>query len=283
VPAPRISVVVPTRGRPRQLAECLAALGRSTLDVEVVVVADGEDVEKPPGADGVVWRSQQRAGPAAARNHGARVAQAPVVAFTDDDCRPRPDWAVRMLERVEREPDALVGGRVRNGLGENLWSEASQLVLDVVVDMYNGRPGMPGFVPSSNIAMRRDAFWEIGGFDERFSTAAGEDRDFCDRCFAAGHPVVLEPAAVVDHFHALDLRRFARQYAAYGRGEITYRAVSRERGPMLNVIDESFYLRLLQASLRRGPVRGVALAALVALSQAVFMTNFWVARRRACA
>src|SRR4051794_39848197 len=220
VPGPRISVVVPTRGRPTQLDACLSALGRSTLPAGTLgigVVGGGEGVAPPSGALPVVWRSQPHGGPAAARNHGARVAQAPVIAFTDDDCRPRPDWAERMLARVEREPDALVGGRVCNGLPDNLWSEASQLVLDVVVDMYNGRPGMPGFTPSSNVAMRRDAFEAIGGFDERFRTAAGEDRDFCDRCFAAGHPIVLERGAVVDHYHALDPRRFARQYAAYGR------------------------------------------------------------------
>jgi GT2 family glycosyltransferase len=288
VPGPRISVVVPTRGRPAALAACLAALARSTLDaeaLELVVVGDGDDVAPPPqGAGGrfpLVWRPQPQGGPAAARNHGARVARAPVLAFTDDDCRPAPDWAERMAERVERDPAALVAGAVRNGLPRNLWSSASQLVLDVVVDMYNGRPGLPGFAPSSNIAMRRETFTAAGGFDERFRTAAGEDREFCDRCFAKGHPLVLEPAAVVEHFHHLDARRFIGQYAAYGRGEVTYRAVSAAGGGQANVIDESFYLRLLQASLSHGPVRGAALAILVAASQVAFMASFWAARRRA--
>ena len=281
-------MVVPTRGRPAALADCLAAVGRSTLApdaLEVVVVGDGEDVDPPPaGAAGrvpLVWRPQPRGGPATARNHGARAARAPVIAFTDDDCRPAPDWAERMAARVEERPEAVVAGRVRNGLPRNLLSAASQLVLDVVVEMYNGRAGMPGFAPTSNIALHRDAFTAVGGFDERFRTAAGEDREFCDRCFARGHPLVLEPAAVVEHFHRLDPRGFVRQYAAYGRGEVTYRAVSAEGGGQANVIRESFYLRLLLASLSHGPLRGPALAILVAASQVVFMASFWAARRRA--
>lgn len=40
----------------------------------------------------MVWLSQSPKGPAAARNHGARVARAPILAFTDDDCIPAPDW-----------------------------------------------------------------------------------------------------------------------------------------------------------------------------------------------
>jgi GT2 family glycosyltransferase len=279
---PRISVCVPTRGRPFALARCLAALGRSTLTaeaLEVVVVGDGPEVEAPvPGAAGdvpVVWRTRPRGGPAAARNLAAHLAGAPTIAFLDDDCVPAEDWAERILAAVDAAPDSIVAGRVRNGLPENRWATASQLVLDVVVDMYNARPGEPGFAPTSNLAMRRDVFTAIGGLDERFRTAAAEDREFCDRSHDAGHALVIEETAVVEHFHDLDARSFVSQAASYGRGEVTYRAVCAERGRRPNVVRRSFYMKLLLAGLSYGPRRGVPLVCLAATSQLVFLANYW--------
>jgi len=279
---PRISVCVPTRGRPHALARCLAALGGSTLapgELEVVVVGDGPDVEPPaPGAAGelpVVWRTRPRGGPAAARNAAAELARAPTIAFLDDDCVPAADWAERILARVDAEPDAIVAGRVRNGLPDNRWATASQMVLDVVVEAYRERPGEPGFAPTSNLAMRRSVFLGLGGLDERFRTAAGEDREFCDRSHDAGHPLVIEETAVVAHFHDLDARSFVSQAASYGRGEVTYRAVCAERCRKPNVVKGNFYVRLLLAAFSYGPRRALPLALLAAASQLVFLANYW--------
>lgn len=273
---------VPTRGRPAALGRCLAALGRSTLssdELEVVVVGDGPDVEPPPpGAAGelpLVWRTRPRGGPAAARNLGAELASAPTVAFLDDDCVPAAGWAERLLAGVEAAPSAIVAGRVRNGLPRNRWAAASQMVLDVVVEMYNARPGQPGFAPTSNLGMRRDVFMGLGGFDERFRTAAAEDRDFCDRAHAGGHSLVMEETAVVHHFHDLDARSFLSQAASYGRGEVTYRALCAERGQRPNVVTRSFYLELVLAALSHGPRRALPLVCLAALSQLVFLANYW--------
>jgi len=246
-----------------------------------VVVGDGRDVEAPsPGAAGdvpVVWRTRPRGGPAAARNLAAELASAPALAFLDDDCVPAADWAERILAQVDAAPEAIVAGRVRNGLPENRWATASHMVLEVVVDLYNARPGEPGFAPTSNLAMRRDVFMALGGLDERFRTAAAEDREFCDRSYDAGHPLVMEETAVVEHFHDLDGRAFLAQAASYGRGEVTYRAVCAERGRRPNVVRRSFYLQLVLAALAHGPRRAVPLVGLAAASQLVFLANYWSA------
>jgi GT2 family glycosyltransferase len=284
---PAISVVIPTRGRPGALAACLAGLGRSTLApeaLEIIVVGDGEDVSGPAadaaGRFGFEFHTQPHSGPAAARNRGARLARAPVVAFTDDDCVPVPAWAERMHAEVTANPSAVVAGVMRNGLPGNPWSSAGQLVHELVIDMYNGRPGWPGFAPTSNIAMRRDVFEALGGFDERFRSAAAEDREFCDRCFAEGHALLLTDTAV-DHFHHLDARGLWRQFEAYGRGERTYRAVCAERGRPPNLIRHHFYRKLVARALspRRTP-RGPGLAARALLSQIAFKVGDWGARRR---
>jgi GT2 family glycosyltransferase len=281
-PAPQISVVVPTRGRPAALATCLSALERSTLGpdrMEVVVVGDGEDVARPPsGRIPVRFLSQPRRGPAAARNLGARDARARVLAFTDDDCAPARAWAERMLAHVRERPDAVVGGRVSNALPENPWSAASHLVLDVVIDMH-AAPGVPGFAPTSNLALTRELFHELGGFDERFPSAAAEDREFCHRSFASGHPFVLAAEARVDHFHELDARSFLRQSIAYGRGEVTYQAVASARGAPDPA--RGFYPRLARAAIGLGARRGVRVAWRAMVGQVAFNAAYWAGRLRA--
>lgn len=285
---PRLSIVVPTTAdRSAVLRRCLAAIGRSAMppgELEVVVIGDGEDVPAPPpgsaGAVAVRFAAQPHAGPAAARNHGARLAGASVLAFTDDDCVPLPGWAPRLLAAVEARPEALVGGHVRNGLPGNPWAEASHAVLEAFTDTYNARRGAPGFAPTCSIAMRRDVHARLGGLDERFRTAAAEDRDLCHRAALAGHPTVVERRAEVEHLHALDLRSFLRQSMNYGRGEVTYRRMAAEDGREPDVMTDRFYRVLVLRALRRGPRRGLPLLGRIVASQAAFRLAFAVALRR---
>src|SRR2546423_11745318 len=103
---PVVSVVIPTRGRAERLAGVVAALEqqRDVNAFEVIFVDDAspdgtrDELERLRSASGipiVVQTLDRQRGPAAARNVGWRTARAPVVAFTDDDCRPAPDWLGR--------------------------------------------------------------------------------------------------------------------------------------------------------------------------------------------
>ncbi len=260
---PRLSIVIPTRRRPQALARCLRALAASDLDpnaFEVVVVLDGDDVVPPEAPRGLPLRvlAGERSGPAAARNRGAAAARGDVLAFTDDDCAPAPEWARRLLEQVDARPDALVGGRFVNALRDNGWAEASHLVLDVVVEQTVRRGAAIAFVPSANMALRREVFTQVGGFDERFPHAAAEDRDLCARCMEAGHPIVLAPDAIVHHHHDLSAAGFWRQHAAYGAGAVTYQRARRARGRGAALSSGGLYRALAAAALRRGQLARVA-------------------------
>ena len=101
----RVSVVVPTCGRRELLERCLDALERQSLErgrYEVIVIEDRE-----------------RRGPAWARNQGWRRSRAPVVAFTDDDCVPAPDWLLRGLKPFDDERADVVCGRIVMPLPEH--------------------------------------------------------------------------------------------------------------------------------------------------------------------
>ncbi|HEX7250646.1 MAG TPA: glycosyltransferase family 2 protein, partial [Burkholderiales bacterium] len=94
-PRPDVSVVVPTCGRPQLLERCLAALHRQTLAAERYEIVVVEDTT--------------RSGPATARNRGWRAARAAVIAFTDDDTIPGPDWLAEGLRAIEAGADAATG------------------------------------------------------------------------------------------------------------------------------------------------------------------------------
>jgi GT2 family glycosyltransferase len=248
--------------------------------MEVVVVADGPDPRVGPVIAG--WRptagaeirllTQARSGPATARNLGARHAHGDLVAFTDDDCLPTRQWATLLVGALEREPGALVGGRVVNGLTSLPSAEAAQLVIDVVQAHYSSRARPGRFLTSNNVALSRAAFLALGGFDEVFTGAAAEDRDLSERAADAGYPIV-HCAALVEHRHALTPASLWRQQYNYGRGARTLarRRAERRAPPVLP--EPTLYAELLAAAWRAGssgPAGSLRMVGLVALTQAAY-------------
>ena len=232
------SVIVPTYNRPRQLARCLDAL--STLRAppagfEVVVVDDGsqppvkQSLRSIPIRTRVRWLRQANGGAAAARNLGIRAARGRFCAFTDDDCTPEPDWLLHFHRAFDTSEDALLGGHTINDLGGHFFSDASQLILDVCYAYYNGAGRGATFFASNNVAVERRRLVALGGFDPVFRGAGAEDRDLCDRWRHHGGPLRHVPGARVRHSHALDLRGFARQHFAYGRGAAHFHAARQRR------------------------------------------------------
>lgn len=285
---PLVSVVIPTFARPRPLRNCLDALVRQTLpttDYEVVVVDDGS----PTPAEAVVAEfsprlavrvvRQHNAGPAAARNRGAREASAPLVAFTDDDCRPRPEWLERMLAGQREHDGALVGGATVNGLPDEVFAATSQLIVDLVYEHFNADPDRAYFFASNNILCRRDRLLGLGGFDTSFPRAGAEDRDFCDRWRAAGQRLVWRPDALIDHFHGQSLRGFVDLHLRYGRGAHLYQAKRRARGTGTMREDLGFHRTLPRRVWRRlgrppGYGRSVQIAGALVLWQIVNAAGF---------
>ena len=215
-PGPRFSVIVPTYDRPAQLAACVAALRgleRPGGTLEILIVNDGGPtpdaavVANDPRDDGCEIRviEQRNAGPASARNRGAAEARGACLAFTDDDCLPDQRWLTSFDAALRATPDALVGGRTLNAVRDSVYADASQRLADFVSSYFDG--GATGrFFTSNNIAVAREGFLGVGGFDTTFPFSAGEDRELCDRWSAQGRPSVSVPNAVVRHAHNLSAR-----------------------------------------------------------------------------
>lgn len=213
-----VSVIIPTYGRPAlACAAAQSALAQAlpnSQGFEVIVVDDG-------GQDGTrealsalgdprlrcLW--VEHGGPAAARNAGARLAQAPLLAFLDSDTLAQPGWLAAGVGALAADADLFgVEGQVLPDRERPLtpFSEA-------VTNLRGGR------WLSCNLFVRRDEFLALGGFDERFTEPCREDSEFAFRSLAAGKRWIFEPTAVVKHPVRQVPARRAFHHAREGRFE----------------------------------------------------------------
>jgi glycosyltransferase involved in cell wall biosynthesis len=245
--------------------------------LEVLVVDDGS-VEPRAVAAVVAGSPHARllrrggAGPAAARNAGARAARGTVICFTDDDCEPRVDWVERLVGALERGADA-VGGQTVAGTNSAL-VRASELVSHAPALVSTETTGL-SFAPSNNLACRAESL-AVVPFDERYPTAAGEDREWCARFLRTGRSLRYEPSAVVIHHQELDLRSFLRQQIRYGRGAFMFRRLG---GDARALERPAFYAALMRNGFAEGFLAG-SLVCFAQLATAAGFTAEWLKTRR---
>lgn len=236
----------------------------------------GPALEAARGRLDVTLVESRHRGPASARNAGAARARGQLLAFTDDDCLVDLGWLRAFDAVLGGDPELLVGGRTLNGLPEDPYASASQSLLDYLYAYYNAVPGGARFFASNNVATSRRRFDAIGGFDDSFPLAAGEDRDLCDRQRHAGGRLVFVAGAVVTHCHGLGFAGFVRQHFNYGRGARRFHERrARRRGEPFRVEPPRFYVDLLRHPfLAARGVRAATLLALTLLAQAANAAGF---------
>jgi GT2 family glycosyltransferase len=203
VSEPRVSVVVASHGRPLRLRWLLNALEEQTLarDEWELIVVHGYDAattarfldDHPLAAAGILRAIGPPAGgglQARQRNVGWRAARGPLVAFTDDDCRPEPNWLEALLAAAEPNPGAVVQGATRpDPLERDIFAAPHVHTLEV------DPPGR--FAQTCNILYPRELLERVGGLDER--AIVGEDIDLSLRAKEVGARLVGERDAVVNH------------------------------------------------------------------------------------
>ncbi|WP_293347249.1 MULTISPECIES: glycosyltransferase [unclassified Microcoleus] len=280
------SIIVPTYNRPEQLAQCLQSfveLEYPRDQFQVIVVNDSTEISVEttisPFQNGLnlTLLTQPNSGPATARNTGAFAAEGKFLVFADDDCTVAADWLQNLEKRFRETPDCLIGGRTVNALPDNIYSTASQQLIDYLYSYYNAIGDRAQFFTSNNFALPAEAFEKIGGFDMSFSLAAGEDREFCFRWLNLGGRAVYAPEVTVYHYHALTLRKFWRQQFNYGRGAFLFGEIISKSGAKGKRQHPSFYLNLLIYPFSQGSgIQKLLIAALFLVSQAGIAAGlFW--------
>ncbi|MTV24596.1 glycosyltransferase [Nitriliruptoraceae bacterium ZYF776] len=194
---PPVCVVVSTYDRSAVLPELVAALrAQDHTDFEAVLVDNGshddtlDHLQRLTADDPRfrVLRIEDNHGPGRARNVGWRSTASPLIAFTDDDCRPTPTWLTALLA-AGRGAD-LVQGRTtrRPGAPREGWFDRGQNIT-----AWTGR------YETCNLLVPRAWLDRLGGFDESFPIAMGEDTDLGLRAEAAGATSAFAADALVHH------------------------------------------------------------------------------------
>jgi GT2 family glycosyltransferase len=237
--SPAVSVVIPTFRRPSDLRRTLASLAeqRPGIPWEIVVCDDGSPEPEAaetaaevhalaerhlPEGPAISLLRQENAGPAAARNAGARGAAAPLLVFLDDDCAPAPGWLQRHLAAHQAQPDVAV-------LGHVAWDPSVRVTpfMELVVRgaQFNyGAITDPQRVPftcfyTANCSLRREHLEAAGWFDATLPPYM-EDTEFAYRLVSSGTRVVYERDAIVYHSHAVALAPYLERQRKAGRAAV---------------------------------------------------------------
>ena len=202
----KISVIIPAKDAEATLGFCLEALKHQQdltlgIDYEVIVVDDGSMDATPEvaAAQGAIVIRQENAGPASARNHGARAACGEILVFTDADCVPAPDWLTNLVRPFENE--AVVG--VKGAYLSSQKEVISRFVQLEYESKYHRMLKLPRLdsIDTNSAAYRRAIFMQNGGFELSFSRPSVEDQEFAFRLSQKGYLLVFAPSARIYHCH----------------------------------------------------------------------------------
>lgn len=199
----KVSVIIPVFNDPR-IEQCLDALSRQTIgshNFEVIVIDNGSKVppttliEKYPFAR---LEIETTPGSYAARNRALRIARGEVLAFTDSDCIPSPNWLSSGLADIEDSAGpVIVGGRI-NVFPQDLIRPKAVELYDIAL-AFDQELTIQEFSYSvtANLIVPRSLFDRIGPFNQKL--LSGGDGEWCHRAIGAGFPIRYCDAAVVNH------------------------------------------------------------------------------------
>ena len=234
----KFSVIIPTRNRQHVLAKCLHSF--TALDYpedawELILVNDG-------GAEtfsAITHKLSEKlplrlveiahSGPATARNTGARLSGGDYLAFTDDDCCVEPDWLQQFEKGFNDHQQDALGGKSLNPYPTSSIAKAWHYLIDFLYEYKKDSYNNALLLVSNNVAYRRPVFEALGGFNEIFPFAGGEDTELSCRLVNSGYRQCYYPDAKIFHYHQkTSLRGYICQQFRYGRGSSCLPKINRQ-------------------------------------------------------
>ena len=225
----RISAVVPTRNWPDHAVPCAGSiLSNPGDDFELLVVDQSEDDATEQAL--AVYAGDHRfryvrtssRGASAARNVGVEQSTAPIIAFTDDDCRVSTDWLQQISALFEREPEAaLVFGKV--SIPDELKGKGFAADFEPHQRAYHHKlpPAHVAWGIGANMSARRSLFERLGPFDPLLGPGspfrAGEESDLAIRALAGGYKIINAAEITLLHLGVREGDEASKLMRGYGR------------------------------------------------------------------
>lgn len=217
---PFVSVIVPVYNDPTGISRCLDALRSQTYSndqFEVLVVDNGstdDTREAIQEFDVKLLIEDEVQGSYAARNRGIENAAGSVLAFTDADCTPDPNWIEAGVETLQAEDADLVGGRVVFEFSEQ---KTAAERFDASVNMRNDKSVRDGVAKTANVFVRRTVVDDVGLFPSHLPS--GGDVHWTQTATDSGYRLVYGEQAIVHH-PSRGLAELLRKQYRVGTGQI---------------------------------------------------------------
>lgn len=207
-----VSIVIPIWGDPKYTDSCLTSLVRTASDYELILVdnTNGYDVKTPNGLH-AIFRNPENLGFAKGCNQGAAAATGEVLCFLNCDTEGTFDWLVTLLEAFDDPNVAMAGPRIEHfdgtlqTAGIRTWHGNGSAGGEEIKDELPTRD-VDG-VTGACMAIRRDVFKSLGGFDEAFVNGY-EDVALCLSVREAGHRIRYVNKSVIKHWESVSPGRW---------------------------------------------------------------------------
>ncbi len=214
-----ISAIIPVFNGERTIAANIAAIKNQIQThgkLEIIVVDDGSQDSTANvlrTIDSIKVISQINRGPAAARNAGAREASGDILVFTDADTIPHADWLEELVAPFADPAIQACAGTYTIANSGNALAETVQKEIEMRHRSYGD---FIKFAGTYNLAIRKQLFEKIGGFNETYTQASGEDNDLCYRILREGHEIRYVGSARVAHHHPVKLSKYLKEQFRHG-------------------------------------------------------------------
>jgi GT2 family glycosyltransferase len=225
-----VSIIVPTWNGLEYIGDCLASLlAQDYPDFEVIVVdnasSDGTPewiAERFPAIR--LIRNERNLGFAGGANVGLHAAKGSLLVLFNQDATAGDRWLCTLVAGFSASPGAGIAGcRILNMEDQTIQHAGGYLTMPRALPAQlssgsidtneDGQPVDVEFVTGTALAIRRELFEAIGGFDEDFFFYF-EDVDYCYRARSAGFRVMYVPNAIVRHFGKASLGAGSVDYFA---------------------------------------------------------------------
>ncbi|MEH0155778.1 glycosyltransferase [Limibacter armeniacum] len=243
---PKVSIIIPSHNRIDSLKELLDSILETMEHVcpfEVIVVCDGcvdgseemvkKVAQKHPEIKCIAKKGE---GPAKARNVGVRSSRGDIIAFTDDDCLVTKEWLKQIVEHFDKTEAVGLQGRTST-------DRKSCTPLTHQIDNEHGSDAFP----TCNVAIKKDAFWQVGGFDESFPYAHNEDADLAWRLEKIGKLLFVPSMQVIHPPRKEKLSKLMKrmeilesEFLLYYKDKDAYKS-KRATNPWVNIYGKMFF------------------------------------------
>jgi cellulose synthase/poly-beta-1,6-N-acetylglucosamine synthase-like glycosyltransferase len=227
---PKVSVVIPVYNGEADLPDLLNCLCNQTYPVERVeylLVDNGSGDRTAAILQDAVQKFAAKSVPLsplsenqvqssyAARNAGIRAAKGDILAFTDADCRPQPNWLQTLIQPFGNTKIGMVAGEILPFPGKTLWEKHADRQDTLSQKHTLAHPFYP-YGQTANLAVRRSVLEQVGLFRPYLTT--GGDADLCWRMQQqTSWQLSFAEQAIVQHRHRATLQELRSQWRRYGR------------------------------------------------------------------